>query len=266
MQRHVVRIGLRLQCRISDLLEVGARLESAGFSSRERFQVLTDDVARDLCVPRHLAEALRADSLQNSRVRPGRAELGLTDQQVEIGIGHVGWRPSHSPPVSSTYGSKHGIVKIALPLRGIPSAVCDYEPERLASPRRSLSPLRRPASASEEGALQTHLSRATSAREARDDTFDMRISNVRHDPSPCREHHALKRRSGSPVLGTSRDRSLAGRALWTHMKELTSDISPTYIGGPYAPEYQRDYGWGTDLSSPNRTPRTTLRSQCQPPA
>lgn len=236
VQRHVVRIGLRLQCRIADLLQVGARLESVGYSSREHFQALSEEAARALGVPRHLAEALRKDSCQSLQRRPGRAAFGFPEHHAEPGAGYKeGMGPCQPPPLTAANGP--------------------------ATPRSSFGGRRRPASGSEFGSLQNYLARVESARELRHDGFDMRISNVRRDPSPCRGQQVLKSRSKSPVLGTSRDRCLAGAALWTRMKEVTSDIAPTYIGGPTAPEYERDYGWGSELSSPRTPHRRTACAQ-----
>lgn len=254
VQRYVVRVGLRLQCRISGLLEVADRLEHAGFSVREHFQTLTDDVARELRVPKLLADALRADAFEG-RKRPGREEAPPRRQEqsaCQREASPEGVCASQTPRAIPMYDSNVGAAREMCPLGGFPFALRDYEPKCPATPRCSLSPLRRPVSESEEPAFQQHLSRVLSARELRHHAQDMRISNIRREtpPPPCRGEQILNHRSSAPVLGTSRNRCMAGAAVWTRMKESTKDISPTYIPGPTAPEYQRDYGWGSEISSP----------------
>lgn len=81
----VIRVGLKLNFRVSVLKLLADKLEKEGFTSRQAFQHLAEDVAEKLGVPLRLAEALR----EEARDRPEWWKAGRLPS-VKLSVSPVG--------------------------------------------------------------------------------------------------------------------------------------------------------------------------------
>lgn len=264
MQQFVTRVGLRLLFRFSDLILIAEKLEANGFQSRADFLSLSAAKATELGIAEKLAEALKDEAAGPPDYRKVSSVKPLREQNDDEIFGPQGPGAAHEihhiahAHVSAghpTFETRVEGVHVSHPFHGFPFALRDYEPMSPASPRRSMSPLCGPASPREEPAFKDHIVRQSSARRLRTAQQDeLNIGGGRCDSSPDPwKAMSCHQTGGSAFMGTSRNRCIAGFDSWTKVKNMTRDISPTYVGGvANTPEHHNDYGWGSHDSSPRR--------------
>lgn len=130
--------------------------------------------------------------------------------------------------------------------------------------RISVSPPARKLVASVRSGLEAHVERMRSARNG---PAQLRISQSRadawSDASLASSRHS--RSPGAGTFSTAPGHSLAGYERWRQMRELTADVSPTYVGGgTSAPEHPRGEGWRSTKAGLPRSPQASSRAS--PPA
>lgn len=262
MQQFVTRVGLKFLFRVSDLISIAEKLEANGFHSRADFLSLSTAKAAEFGITEKLADALKDEAAGPPDYRKVSSVTRLEEKDVDEDDGPRGpgagleiYHFAHISAGVPTYETRVEGLTVSHPFHGFPSALRDYEPKSPASPRGLLSPFRGPASPREEPAFCGHVVRQSSARRLRTAQQDeLDIGGGRRDLSPDPwKATSFHQSGGSAVMGTSRNRCIAGFETWTKVKHMTSDISPTYVCGvATTPEHHNDYGWGSNDSSPRR--------------
>jgi len=185
-QRFVVRAGLQLSYRVSELMRVAEELERSGFSTRDSLQFLDDRTAVVMGLPPRLGAALRANAVKppgyvkSGPVRP----LAVMDPSSPT--------RSHGERLLAFDGNGDRIIATDL-LDGFPTRLREYSPRGdLQSSQKSLDvkSLSLPRCASREGPLD-RLATLEDMRQVREKS----LSKWLRDTSPARFREAL---SASP--------------------------------------------------------------------
>jgi len=250
LHRFVVRVGLSLSFRLSELVPVAEALEEHGYLSPKALQNLTDEEVVELQIPMRLAIALRSASnkapswLKSGPVKP----LKEADHSVRDS-----W-PGVSKSLSVTCADPDGRKLILSDmLAGFPSPLRDYRPSEPKPMRRSVSPSElRGATAVEAHVVAQEVARDLRRREL----HEMRVSESRRERTPdaYREstfHHKVS----GPSMSHGRSRSIAGAELPQRCREMCGAIAPTIP--------DKEPGWGAprkaSIGTGGVTPRSPLR-------